>query len=77
MSGKHVERSLLGGSRDLVSRLITPITHIVALSIPITNLLTKSPQPSKYLELYRLSVDKLLNGCVAVEEIAFFKRLSG
>ena len=30
---------------DLVSRLITPIPHIVALVIPIINLLTKSPDP--------------------------------
>ena len=36
---------LLGGSGGLVSRLITPITHIVALIIPIINLLTKSPSP--------------------------------
>ena len=28
---------------DLVSRLITPITHIITLLIPIINLLTKSP----------------------------------
>ena len=28
---------------DLVSRLITPITHTVTLNIPIINLLTKSP----------------------------------
>ena len=34
---------LLGGSGDLVSRLITPITHIVTLIIPIMNILTKSP----------------------------------
>ena len=30
---------------DLVSRLITPIPHIVTLVIPIINLLTKSPDP--------------------------------
>ena len=34
---------LLRGSGDLVSRLITPITHIVALDILIMNQLTKSP----------------------------------
>ena len=35
-----------GGSVDLVSRLITPITHIVNLVIPLTsNLLLKSPKP--------------------------------
>ena len=28
---------------DLVSRLMTPITHIVTLVIPLINLLTKSP----------------------------------
>ena len=28
---------------DSVSRLITPITHIVTLVIPLINLLTKSP----------------------------------
>ena len=33
----------LEGQGDLVSRLITPITHIVTLFIPIINLLTKSP----------------------------------
>ena len=33
----------LEGQGDLVSRLITPITHIVTLIIPIINLLTKSP----------------------------------
>ena len=32
----------LEGQGDLVSRLITPITHIVTLVIPIINLLTKS-----------------------------------
>ena len=36
-------RSYLEGQGDLVSRLITPITHIVTLVIPIINLLTKSP----------------------------------
>ena len=33
----------LEGRGDLVSRLITHITHIVTLVIPINNLLTKSP----------------------------------
>ena len=37
--------SCLEGQGDLVSRLITPITHIVALIIPIINLVTKSPDP--------------------------------
>ena len=41
--------SYLEGQGDLVSRLISPITHIVTLIIPIINLLTKSPRPSKYL----------------------------
>ena len=31
------------GQGDLVSRLITPITHLVTLLIPILNLFTKSP----------------------------------
>ena len=31
--------------RDLVSRLISPITHTVSLIIPIIDLLTKSPDP--------------------------------
>ena len=38
----------LEGQWDFVSRLITPITHIVTLLIPIINPLTKSPWPSKY-----------------------------
>ena len=33
----------LEGQGDLVSRLITPITHIGTLNIPIISLLTKSP----------------------------------
>ena len=36
-------RVYLEGHGDLVSRLITPVTHIVTLVIPINNLLTKSP----------------------------------
>ena len=36
-------RVYLEGQGDLVSRLITPITHIVTLFIPIINLVTKSP----------------------------------
>ena len=39
----EVKEDCLEGRRDLVSRLITPITHIVTLIIPISNLLTKSP----------------------------------
>ena len=35
--------SYLEGQGDLVSRIITPITHIVTPIIPIINLLTKSP----------------------------------
>ena len=35
----------LEGQGDLVSRLITPISYIVALIIPIINLLTTSPRP--------------------------------
>ena len=35
----------LEGQGDVVSRLITFITHIVTLIIPITRLLTKSPDP--------------------------------
>ena len=33
----------LEGKGDLVSRLITPMTHMITLLIPIINLLTKSP----------------------------------
>ena len=33
----------LEGQGDLISSLITPITHIVTPVIPIVNLLTKSP----------------------------------
>ena len=33
----------LEGQGDLVSRLVSPITHIVTPVIPIINLLTKSP----------------------------------
>ena len=33
----------LEGQGDLISRLITPTTHIVTLIIPVINLLTKSP----------------------------------
>ena len=35
----------LEGQGDLVSRLITPITHVVTPFIPIINLLTRSPDP--------------------------------
>ena len=38
-----LERLYLEGQRGLVSRLITPITNILTLIIPIINLLTKSP----------------------------------
>ena len=34
---------ILGGSGDLVTRLINPISHIVTPIIPIINLLAKSP----------------------------------
>ena len=44
---EHVRRifwdTYLEGQGDLVSGFITPITHIVALVIPLVNLLTKSP----------------------------------
>ena len=36
-------RGYLEGHRDLVSRLITPITHIITLIIHLIKLLTKSP----------------------------------
>ena len=36
-------RDHLEGQGDVVSRLITPITHLVTLVILIINLLTKSP----------------------------------
>ena len=37
-----LKKSCLEGQGDLVSRLITPKTHIVILIILISNLLTKS-----------------------------------
>ena len=36
------DKTYLEGLGDLVSRLITPITHIVTLVIPVINLLTKA-----------------------------------
>ena len=33
----------LEGQGDLVSRVITPITHVVTLVLSLINLLTKSP----------------------------------
>ena len=36
-------RDYLGGQGDLVSRVITLLTHIVTLVIPIINPLAKSP----------------------------------
>ena len=36
-------KAYLEGQGDLVSRLVTPITHIITLVIPIINLLIKSP----------------------------------
>ena len=33
----------LEGQGDFVNRLITPITHVVTLVVPIINLVTKSP----------------------------------
>ena len=43
VSQQHVFKGYLEGQGDLVSRLITPITHIITLMISIINLLTKSP----------------------------------
>ena len=40
---KSITMLYLEGQGDLVSRLITPITHIVPPVIRIINLLTKSP----------------------------------
>ena len=40
--------SYLEGQGDLVRRLVTPITHVVTLVIPIFNLLIKLLWPSKY-----------------------------
>ena len=37
-----VLRVYLEGHEDLVSRLVTPLTHIVTPVIPLINLLTKS-----------------------------------
>ena len=39
----HLQNGYLEGQWDLVSSLITPITHIVTLGLLIINLLTKSP----------------------------------
>ena len=36
-------RAYLEGQGDLVSRVLTPITHIVTLVLPLILLLTKSP----------------------------------
>ena len=41
--GPSIYPDYLEGQGDLVSRLKTPIAHIVALIIPIISLLTKSP----------------------------------
>ena len=42
-SEKKVVQGYLEGQGDLVSRLLTPLTHIVTQLTPIINLLTKSP----------------------------------
>ena len=39
----YVDTLYLEGQGDLVSRLTLPITHIVTPSMPIINLVTKSP----------------------------------
>ena len=52
-------RVYLEGHGDLVSRLITFITHIVTLNLPIINLLTKSPDPPSsipHIDLKLISV---------------------
>ena len=41
--GPNCPKSYLEGQGDLVTWIITPITHIVTLAIPLINLLTKSP----------------------------------
>ena len=43
VSRDGVGRVYLEGQGDLVSRLVTPITHVVTLVIPLINLVTKSP----------------------------------
>ena len=43
IDGNGIKGPYLEGQGDLLSRLITPITHIVTLVIPLINLLTKSP----------------------------------
>ena len=40
---RHLAPDCLEGQGDLVSRLTTPITHIVTPFLPVINLLTKSP----------------------------------
>ena len=42
---KRKQTSYLEGQGDSVSRLITPITHLVTLIIPIITPVTKSPDP--------------------------------
>ena len=42
-ANRSFDQLLGGGQGDLVSRLITPITHIVSPFILIVNLLAKSP----------------------------------
>ena len=41
--GKTEPNPYLEGQGDLVSRLVTPITHIITIVIPIILLLIKSP----------------------------------
>ena len=43
VKASHEHAHYLEGQGDLLSRLITPITHIVTPIIPIINLIIKSP----------------------------------
>ena len=54
----HVSALYLEGQGDLVSRLMTPMTQIVALVNPMINPLTKSPDsPSRRLNSYQYHVN--------------------
>ena len=57
MAFRHSEH--LEGQGDLVSRFITPITHIVIPFIPVINLLTKSPLTSQTAVTYRTSLQRI------------------
>ena len=63
------EKKYSEGQGDLVSRFINPINHLVTLVTPISNLLTKSPDPSKqqytFLLKFPASLDPKLHDGVS------------